>query len=261
MKSFRKHIITLRRRINKRKTFHPRPDDVFLVSYPRSGNTWVRFLLANLLNFPHREPVDFHTVHDIIPDLEIRAQWPHIRQMHPPRIIKSHAPYRPDFQRVIYLLRDGRDVYTSYYNYLQGQGKQPGTLAEMIRDADCLPYGAWYAHVSGWCSYAATLDFLLVRFEDLRSTPLIELQRMAAFIGLSVSKAQLHWAVEQSSLENMKRLEVERGRPYGRSTYDFVRQGRSGGWRTHFNEDCKAAFKARENNVLLELGYANTLEW
>ena len=36
-----------------------RESDVFLVSYPRSGNTWVRFLLANVVESDAEQPIDF----------------------------------------------------------------------------------------------------------------------------------------------------------------------------------------------------------
>ena len=42
------------------------PDDTFLVSYPRSGNTWTRFLIANLIS--HDEPVTFANIEKKIPD-------------------------------------------------------------------------------------------------------------------------------------------------------------------------------------------------
>jgi len=42
-------------------------DDVFVLSYPRSGNTWLRILLANLLS--NRGDVGFANIEKIIPDI------------------------------------------------------------------------------------------------------------------------------------------------------------------------------------------------
>ena len=41
-------------------------DDMFLVSYPRSGNTWVRFLLANL-RYPNQS-VGFANINRLLAD-------------------------------------------------------------------------------------------------------------------------------------------------------------------------------------------------
>src|SRR6266567_6631593 len=45
------------------------PDDTFLVSYPKSGNTWARFLIANLVR-PY-EKIDFSNVNRVIPGPEL----------------------------------------------------------------------------------------------------------------------------------------------------------------------------------------------
>ena len=44
------------------------PDDVFIVSYPKSGNTWTRFLIANLV-YPEKNP-DFSNINALLPDPE-----------------------------------------------------------------------------------------------------------------------------------------------------------------------------------------------
>ena len=43
------------------------PDDVFLTSYPRSGNTWTRFLIGNLVH--QNEEVTFLSVERLVPDM------------------------------------------------------------------------------------------------------------------------------------------------------------------------------------------------
>src|SRR2546430_17117355 len=63
------------------------PDDVFLVSYPKSGNTWTRFLIANLV-FPDRHP-DFSNINQLIPDPEALAKRD-LDRVARPRYIKSH---------------------------------------------------------------------------------------------------------------------------------------------------------------------------
>ena len=66
------------------------PDDVFIVSYPKSGNTWVRFLIANLLK-QQNEEIDFYTVNRYVPEVGRHEEI--IAGLKRPRIMKSHAPY------------------------------------------------------------------------------------------------------------------------------------------------------------------------
>src|ERR1700685_4202503 len=77
------------------------PDDTFIVSYPRSGNTWTRFLIANLM---HSEtPVTFANIEHVIPDstaLSSRA----MKRIRRPRLVKSHEYFDPRYSKVIYLV-------------------------------------------------------------------------------------------------------------------------------------------------------------
>uniref|UniRef100_A0A7S1U3P1 Sulfotransferase domain-containing protein n=1 Tax=Phaeomonas parva TaxID=124430 RepID=A0A7S1U3P1_9STRA len=89
----------------------PRAEDVLLVSYPRSGSFWLRFLLAQAARGDSLN-IDFHNLEDIFPDLEygpnravyvgaeemstdykeVRRERPRVRL---PEIYKSHMVHRP----------------------------------------------------------------------------------------------------------------------------------------------------------------------
>ena len=120
---------------------------MFLVSYPRSGNTWVRFLLANLLKEGSEVEIDFHNVHRYVP--EINRNNDIIKSLVPPRVIKSHALYQQSFPKVIYLVRDGRDVYVSYYYYRLKQLDEGSTFSDFLRREDHFP-SSWKDHIELW---------------------------------------------------------------------------------------------------------------
>src|SRR5712675_2194548 len=90
------------------------PDDTFIVSYPRSGNTWTRFLIANLLH--SEQPVTFANIEQLIPDCEAMSSR-YVKGVARPRIIKSHEYFDPRYKKVIYIVRDPRDVALSYYDF------------------------------------------------------------------------------------------------------------------------------------------------
>ncbi len=83
------------------------PDDVFLTSYPRSGNTWMRFLVGNLVH--EKEAVTFLNLERLLPDMYIHSDRD-MRSMPHPRVIKSHECFDPRYKRVVYIVRDPRDV-------------------------------------------------------------------------------------------------------------------------------------------------------
>jgi len=97
-----------------------RPDDILLASYPQSGNTWLRFLIANLLH-PDRE-VSFGDLHQLIldPDVTVKRDFDRAQR---PRIITSEGSFDPRYRRTIYLVRDPRDVVLSQYYNLRQLGR------------------------------------------------------------------------------------------------------------------------------------------
>src|SRR5580693_10555254 len=90
------------------------PGDVFIVSYPRSGNTWTRFLIGNLIY--QDEPVTFANVESRIPEIYFNSDH-RLRRLPRPRILKSHESFQPQYPRVIYIVRDPRDVAVSFYHH------------------------------------------------------------------------------------------------------------------------------------------------
>jgi hypothetical protein len=90
------------------------PDDTFLVSFPKSGNTWARFLIANLVR--PNEKIDFSSVNGVIPGPEVTSNRELLRVARP-RIIKSHQYFDPRYKQVIYIARDPRDVVVSQYHF------------------------------------------------------------------------------------------------------------------------------------------------
>jgi hypothetical protein len=93
------------------------PDDVFLVSYPKSGNTWLRFLLANLIH-PEKNP-DFTNLNHLLPDLG-GGRKRDFERMRRPRIMKSQEYFDHRYPRIIYWARDPRDVVLAEYYFEMG---------------------------------------------------------------------------------------------------------------------------------------------
>src|SRR5215469_9246332 len=188
------------------------PDDVFLLSYPKSGNTWTRFLVANLV-YPEKQP-DFSNLNTIIPDPEALSKRI-LAKLPRPRILKSHQYFHPSYRRIIYVVRDPRDVAVSQYYFhikrtLIDESYPIERFVERFVAGETSLYASWGENVASWLATRYhTPDFLLLRYEDMIADTPRELAKVASFLGIDAEANRIRCAVEQSSAERMRGLEKE----------------------------------------------------
>src|SRR2546425_1809027 len=108
------------------------PDDTFIVSYPRSGNTWARFLIANLVH--PNATVTFANIEKLIPDTSSQSNRA-LKRTPRPRIIKTHQYFDPRYRKVIYIVRDPRDVALSYHQFQRKYRQIEDSYPPVLRHA------------------------------------------------------------------------------------------------------------------------------
>ena len=247
------------------RNFAVYPDDTFVVSYPRSGNTWTRFLIANLIH--QDKNVSFANIEQLIPDTASQSNLA-LKRTPRPRIIKTHEYFDHRYPKTIYIVRDPRDVALSYYDfqrkYRQIEDNHP--LERYIDDfvvgrLISSSWGTWSENVSSWLfTRGRRENFLLLRYEDMLQDTVAQLARIARFLGIEADAARLQRAVELSSADRMRELEkleseqwvATRGR---RQDIPFIRVAKAGGWQTSLPKVCVHRIESAWGELMTRLGY------
>lgn len=241
-------------------------DDAFLVSYPKSGNTWARFLIASALR-PH-ENVDFANINKIIPGADV-VRHRDLLRMPRPRIVKSHQYFDPRYPRVIYIVRDPRDVAVSQYHFhrkrrlFEADYPLEDFVSRFVAGQVC-DYSSWGEHVASWLSTRyGQPGFLLLHYEDMLQDTVRELSKIVSFLGLKTSPEAINEAVERSSADKMRQLEKSQAQLFNgtrntRQDVTFVRAAKAGGWKSNLPEDLVAKIEGAWAPLIHYLGYELT---
>jgi hypothetical protein len=241
------------------------PDDIFLVSYFRSGSTWSRFLVGNLIQ--QDEPVTFANVERLVPLIYV---FPDRVLRRLPRVLKSHECFDPRYPRVIYIVRDPRDVAVSFYyynlkvriitdGYSMDEFVHRFVAANVVNYADLV--GCWRDHVLSWVRLrAGKPGFSLVRYEDLVGDPANQLAKIATFMGIDPDPEKIERAVRLSSGSHMRSLERTQSKQWvstkgTRQDIPFVREAQSGGWRNQLSTTAIKTIEDAWGTTMKEIGY------
>jgi hypothetical protein len=213
--------------------------DVLVASFGRSGNTLLRFILAEILS---GVPSTFDTIQRIVPEVGLQL---HAYPIVPGggRLIKTHEPYCREYKRAIYIIRDVRDVMLSTFARETAVDCIHTNLDDYVRpfmQGKMSHWGSWQAHVDSWMNspLAKSGDLLVLRFEDMRKDLEGSVARCLEFLGKQVDPSVIQTAIRNNSLEKMRAKEDqakklpkvpgEAGRQVGRGAIE--------GWRLKLTE-------------------------
>lgn len=234
------------------------PDDIFFVSYPKSGTTWIRFIIANYLTDGR---CNSFASNPVIPD--IHSQTAYCNTLHPPRMMKSHFAFNPEYRNVIYISRDPRDIAVSYYfHYLRKNNIDLNTTFDEfvgLFNMGKVFFGTWNRHVISWLNNTPS-RFLLIRYEDVHRNVSSEIASVLSFLNIDLDRKKLNRAISQSSLSRMRSLE-EKLLPTEPTLkrigiqVPFVRRGLIGDYRNYFNREMEEAFIKVHHEGMSRLKY------
>lgn len=188
--------------------------DVFLVSFPKAGRTWLRVLIGRSFqqhyDLPRKAMLRVTTARVSAPGMpRILATHDDATQDKPyAYIVENKSAYRS--RRVLFMVRDPRDVLISYYFQRTRRNQNPykGSIGEFIRE----PNGGLETIISFYNAWAAQrhvpAGFHLVRYEDLRADTLTALRGVMSFVGAAdISDKTLAEAIEYASFERVQERE------------------------------------------------------
>jgi hypothetical protein len=246
--------------------------DAFLASVERSGNTWLRFLLAEILT--DRE-IGFDDVDSLIPEMGAHRGVAPILPCGG-RLIKTHELYRGEYKKAVYVVRDLRDVLLSHYardlsmgfaEYYFGKNGFDDYLLAFLHGRT-MRYGSWQQHVQVWLEspLARSGNLLVVRFEDLRKHPEQDLKRIIEFLGAAATPERIGAAIRNNTVEKMREKEDGSRKSQARKAFlqgtaakaddrRFVRSGSVQGWRQKLTPAQLELIQRHAGDVLTRLGY------
>lgn len=166
---------------------------VALASFPRSGNTWFRFLLESATG-----------------ELTGNASDKPSRIL--PRagegiVIKTHRRDSFRYTHAIHLVRNPFDVIDSFFDWKASLGWEWKYGELSWEDFVTLTVPLWRAHTRHWLN--TRTNTYLIRYEDCVNDPVGQFAALLKWLERPVSAAALAEAVERTSFERLKRQQSE----------------------------------------------------
>lgn len=218
---------------------------IWLVSFPRSGNTFARNVLYQSYGLVstevNLESLQYSSTHEEFPVVKT-----HLRP--------GQVPLRSAEHVVVYLVRDGRDAVVSIAHH-RTNIVAPGSdftanLEEAIRAEEGSYFGGWGLNVAEWMAHAD----IVIYFEDLISDPIGQLERIRHFVRLPEAVKS-----ELPTFSSQKFGNPKYGPQKGENKL-FFRKGKSNGWKDEMPVHLETLFWKKNGLVMQALGYQRTGE-
>lgn len=236
--------------------------DVVIISFPKSGRTFVRAMLSRL--FQRRFGIDERKLLEFPMLLKASADVPRLLFTHAGDAMRTATEIRlnpADYQHchVVLLARHPGDVAVSRYYHLKHRSRDRARRRLAEQDLDSFVWSerggipAIVRFMNQWSKLKRDRrDVGIVRYEDFLSDPRGTLHDLADKAGLEVSEDDIADAAEFGSFDHLKQREREgyfrsprlQAAKRGDDASYKVRSGSSGGYRERLEPENAAKVDA-----------------
>ena len=257
------------------RTIRTRPGDICFTGYPKSGSTWLSFVLL-LITRNGEIPTDRtlrNSLHWVASSFTYPRSKEELDDFPSPRIFKSHMPYHMAVGgnpvdnpcKYIYIARNPKDVVVSYYYFECNKswaGDYTGSWEHWFKMfvEGKVQRGDWFDHVLSWWEHRNAKNILFLKYEDLKANLEAEIKKIARFLGYPMPMELLATIREKTSFRNMQQEDFSNMHEI-EELGGFFRKGQVGSWRDQFtiaqSEFFNKLYAERMRGTGLEFDYEN----
>ncbi|XP_013788999.2 sulfotransferase 1 family member D1-like isoform X1 [Limulus polyphemus] len=230
------------------------PEDVFIVTYPKCGTTWMQYIVWEIINEGAPLPSFDDMNVKYVPFLELTGREI-AETMKPPKLFKVHLPYHltphhPE-AKYIFVARNPFDCCVSFYNHTKKIKNcyhfEDGTFDDFF---ECfirgeVHYGDFFDHLLSWWPHRQDPNVLFTTYEEMKSNPENAVTNVAKFLGndywekLKDDKDLVDKILENTDFNNMKeKLQYNIGQDGDNDQkVEFFRKGQVGEWKENFSDE------------------------
>ena len=195
----------------------------FITSFPKSGNTWMRFIINDLLFNNKNQKLDNSIdINKRIPAINLADIIDNNINLDPYLIdkkifLKTHCSFDQmkifPIDKVIILIRNPLDVFVSLFNYYGYDEEQKNNLLNFYCLNHTIPilkkfnYPNWELHLESWINSGK--DFCIIEYSNLITDFENQIKKLCKFLDIKIDKNKIKFVKENTSFENLKELEIK----------------------------------------------------
>ncbi|KFO36564.1 sulfotransferase 6B1 [Fukomys damarensis] len=238
--------------LNSLDSFDAREDDVFLVSYPKSGTHWIAEIVGSIPN------ARISLTSSI--ELGDASKLEELKLCSQRRVIPTHLSYdllpakiKQKQCKIIYIIRNPKDTAVSLFHYYRDNPNLPcietwAAFLELFLRGEVV-YGSWFDHVLSWEEHRNDKNILIIFYEEMKKDFSKSLKKITTFLEINVNDSEINKIAWKTSFSEMKNNSVKENFDPNRTVCALTsdrnlvfRKGVVGDWINYFTSNQKRVF-------------------